>query len=88
MTQMIMILVIIMEQEVIKRDFHGYKLGDAIAEMHVIIGEVRTEGGIQHAEIITGHGVIQTEILALCKYYGLDSRVSWSNSGVVNVTVE
>jgi len=72
----------------IKRDFHGYKLEDAIRAVDVIIGECRTKGLCTGAEFVTGHGVIQKELLALCEQYGLDARVSWTNTGVINVTIE
>jgi len=72
-----------MLEKVIKRDFHGYKLEDAINAVHAIIGEIRTEGRVQPAEFITGHGVIQKELLALCEQYNLEARVSWTNSGVI-----
>ncbi len=72
----------------IKRDYHGYKLADALREVEVIIGEVRTAGNTQSAEFITGHGVIQEGVIAVCKQYGLDARVSWTNSGVITLTIE
>ena len=72
----------------IKRDFHGFLLEDAIDAVHGIIGEVRVSGRAEDAEFVTGHGKIQREVLALCEQYGLDARVSWTNSGVINVTIE
>ena len=72
----------------IKRDFHGYELEDALDAVHFIIGDVRSAGRTESAEFITGHGVIQKELLALCKQYGLTANVSWSNTGVINVTIE
>ncbi len=75
-------------EAVIKRDFHGYKLEDAIDAVHVIVGFVRTAGRTESAEFVTGHGVIQKELLTLCEQYGLEARVSWTNSGVINVTIE
>ena len=75
-------------EAVIKRDFHGYDLEDALDAVHFIIGDVRSAGRTESAEFITGHGVIQKELLALCKQYGLTANVSWSNTGVINVTIE
>jgi len=72
----------------IKRDFHGYKLDDAIDAAHRIIGEVRTAGRTESAEFVTGHGVIQKELISLCEQYGLSVNVSWSNTGVINVVIE
>lgn len=89
MMKMITILVIIMGPEaVIKRDFHGTRLEDAMSAVDKIISEVRTAGRTESAEFITGHGVIQIELLELCEQYGLEAAVSWTNSGVINVTIE
>jgi len=74
----------------IKEDFHGWKLEDAKQTVEQIISNVRMVGGeIVNAEFITGHGVIQTELLILLRNkYNLDARVSWSNSGVITVSIE
>lgn len=72
----------------IKCDFHGYKLEDALREVEVIIGEVRTAGNTEVAEFITGHGFIQKGLLTLCEQYGLDAKISWTNSGAINVVIE
>jgi len=72
----------------IKRDFHGYKLEDAVDAVHAIVGDVRTAGRTESAEFVTGHGVIQKELISLCEQYGLTANVSWSNSGVINVVIE
>lgn len=72
----------------IKRDFHGYTLENALRQVEVIIGEVRTAGNTQSAEFITGHGVIQEGLLTLCEQYGLDAKISWTNSGAINVIIE
>ena len=88
MIQMIMILVIIMGPEVIRRDFHGFMLEDAKDAVHAIVGDVRSAGRTESAEFVTGHGVIQKDLLALLEQYGLSAMVSWSNSGVITVTIE
>lgn len=75
-------------EAVIKRDFHGFKLEDALREVDIIIGAVRIQGQTESAEFITGHGVIQKELLALCEQHGLESSISWTNSGVITVTIE
>jgi len=72
----------------IRRDFHGWKLEDAVDEVHTIVGKVRLEGGTQHVSFVTGHGVIQKELLALFEQYGLTARVSWTNTGVITGTIE
>ena len=72
----------------IKRDFHGYKLEDAKRAVEDIIGQCRLKNAYTKAEFITGHGVIQKELLALCEEYGLEAHVDWANSGVINVIIE
>lgn len=72
----------------IKRDFHGWKYDDALNEVHKIVGEVRMEGKLEHAEFVTGHGVIQRDVLGTLEAYGLTASVNWSNTGVINVTIE
>ena len=72
----------------IKRDFHGYKLEDALRAAEDIIGQQRINNAVTKAEFITGHGIIQEELLALCKEYGLEAHISWANSGVICVTIE
>ena len=72
----------------IKRDFHGVRYEEAMRTVDDIISEVRIAGKTESAEFITGHGVIQRELICLCEQYGLDARVSWTNSGVINVTIE
>jgi hypothetical protein len=72
----------------IKRDFHGYKLEDAIDAVHFMISDVRTAGRTESAELVTGHGIIQKELISLFEQYGLTANVSWSNSGAINVVIE
>ena len=72
----------------IKRDFHGYKVEDAKRAVEDIIGQCRLSNGFTIAEFITGHGVIQKELLALCEEYGLEAHVSWANTGVISVLIE
>ena len=72
----------------IKRDFHGYKVEDATRAVEDIIGQCRIKQAHTRAEFITGHGIIQEELLALCEQYGLDAHVDWANSGVIIVIIE
>jgi hypothetical protein len=72
----------------IKRDFHGYKVEEAVRAVEDIIGQQRIKNTVTKAEFITGHGVIQKELLALCEEYGLEAHVSWANTGVICVTIE
>lgn len=72
----------------IKKDFHGYEVEDAKRAVEDIIGQVRISDRVQNFYFITGHGVIQKELLALMEQYGLHAQVSWSNSGVITGTIE
>lgn len=72
----------------IKKDFHGWKLEDAEHEVHLIIGDVRSNGASENAEFITGHGIIKKSIQDILKQYGLNSETQWGNSGVIVVTIE
>jgi len=72
----------------IKRDFHGWLVEDALQEVHNIVGESRNRSASDNAEFITGHGVIKSELIELLKQYGLTPEVQWGNSGVVVVAIE
>lgn len=72
----------------IKRDFHGVRYEEAMRTVDDIIAEVRIAGKTESAEFITGHGVIQRELICLCEQYGLEASVSWHNTGVVTVIIE
>ena len=78
-----------MNRKKINRDFHGYPLHEAIAEVERIISDVRMQQTQATAEFVTGHGVIQRNILSLLESYKLsDASISMSNSGVIKVTIE
>lgn len=72
----------------IKRDFHGHTVDQAVRDVEDIIGQCRIKNAVTKAEFITGHGVIQERLLALCEEYGLEAQVSWANSGVISVLIE
>lgn len=72
----------------IKHDFHGHTVEDALRRAEVIIGEVRQEGKVERAEFIVGHGAIKAKLIILLKEYKLHPEVSWSNSGVISVYIE
>ena len=70
------------------KDFHGYRLDDAIREAELIIGEVRMAKQSQHIQFITGHGSIKDALIALFDRYNLKAEISWSNSGMISVLIE
>jgi hypothetical protein len=72
----------------IRRDFHGYLLDDAIHEVEMIIGDVRNRGMSEEVEFITGHGKIQIAIMELFNDYQISSNIQLSNTGVVVATIE
>jgi len=72
----------------IKRDFHGWLLEDALEEVHKIVGDVRQQHSLQHAEFITGRGLIRQAILTLLEEYTLRPDLQWGNDGVVIVTIQ
>ena len=73
----------------IKRDFHGWLLDDAIQEIHNIVGDVRNGSKTEHAEFITGNGVIKSDIISLLNSeYGIKTNAQLGNSGVLVATIE
>lgn len=77
-----------MERVVIKKDFHGYYLDDALQEVELIIGKVRSQQKTEEVEFITGHGVIRKEIVKLLCEYGLEEHQDIGNSGIIIATIE
>ena len=75
-------------RSMIKRDFHGNKLEDALRQTEVIIGDVRTAGKTETAEFIVGHGVIRDELIQLLYDYSLNPNIKLGNSGVITVIIE
>jgi len=72
----------------IKRDFHGYLLSDALLETQLIIGRVRNNGIPETAEFITGNGRIKIEVFETLKDHGLSPTVKLGNSGGIVVNIE
>jgi hypothetical protein len=72
----------------IKHDFHGNKLEDALRQADIAVGKVRQAGKTETAEFIVGHGVIRDELIQLLKAYGLNPTIKMGNSGVITVIIE
>ena len=72
----------------IKRDFHGYLLDDAIHEVEMIIGDIRNSGRTESVELITGHGKIQIAVMELLNDYQISCNIQLGNSGVIVATIE
>jgi len=72
----------------IKRDFHNWKLTDAVQEIHSIVGSIRTSKKPMQVELITGNGVIKVVAMEILESYKLVPVVRWGNSGTIDVVVE
>lgn len=72
----------------ISRDYHGFGLDDALHDLELVVGGVRQAGKTEHAEIITGFGVIKYAVFSILKVYGLDPSFKIGNEGTIVVTIE
>jgi hypothetical protein len=72
----------------VRKDFHGYKLEDAVREVEQLIGEIRIANTPQHAKFITGHGIIKDTLIQLLHTYNLNPAEDWTNAGVITVAIE
>jgi hypothetical protein len=72
----------------IRHDFHGWTLRDAVQEIDRIVGDVRGKGSVKQAMLITGNGVIKHAIMEKLKEYKLNPEEQWGNTGVVQVVIE
>lgn len=78
----------IINNNMIKEDFHGYRLGDAIHEAELLISEIRDKRQSRYVQFITGHGIIRDSLIDLFEQYGLKAEISWNNSGMISVLIE
>lgn len=76
----------------IKRDYHGFTLEQAMANAHDVVGFCRAQALRNSrpvdAEFITGHGIIRDELLKLLQSYGLTPNVQLGNTGVIVCVIE
>lgn len=72
----------------IKRDYHGFKLNDAIFDLEQVISRVRMSGKSEDAEIITGFGQIRSEIFSKLMDYGLSPSYKLGNNGTIICLIE
>ena len=72
----------------IKRDYHGWKLEDALLDIDRHVSGIRQLRDCKDLELITGHGVIQLEAMKLLHEYGLKPTIQLGNSGVIVCMVE
>lgn len=69
-------------------DYHSYTVEDALAHAERLVFVTRTKRRKDDAEFITGHGVIQNELIERLKTLGLSPSIQLGNSGVVVCTIE
>jgi len=72
----------------IERDFHGYKMHDAIHEVEMIIGDIRKRNVTETVRFITGIGIIQISISELLNSYHIGFTYQLGNQGVLIATIE
>ena len=71
----------------IKIDFHGKPLEDALLEVEKLIDGVRLNKKTEEAEFITGHGVIKKEIVKLLEGYEIEYEIGF-NQGIIKAVIE
>lgn len=69
-------------------DYHHFLLADALAHAERFIYVVRSEHRTEDIHFITGHGIIQLELMSLLRAFGLCPSIQLGNSGVVICTIE
>ena len=71
------------------RDYHGYKLLDAIIDVERHISFIRQTKDWKDMEFIVGNGVIKESIMKLLKdQYKLNPTLKLGNPGVIYCYVE
>ena len=71
----------------IKRDYHLWKLEDAIRDVEHLIDRARMNKPIE-VELITGNGVIKSQLFHLFVEYGLEAKEKLGNPGVIIAYLE
>lgn len=72
----------------IKRDYHGFTLEQAMINAHDVVGLARAQRNPVDAEFITGHGIIRDELIKLLQSYGLTPSAQLGNTGVIICIIE
>lgn len=72
----------------ITRDYHHYRLEEALADAEHVIGQVRMDNRQEQAEFVTGFGVIRQELFDLLERYSLEPTYKLNNAGTIIVTIE
>ena len=69
------------------RDYHNFRLDDALSDAESVISHVRMERKAEEARFITGYGVIREELYDLLVRYGLEPTYELGNQGVILVDI-
>lgn len=72
----------------IRKDYHGFKLLDALHDLEQTIGYVRMKAKAEDAEIITGFGEIRSEVFSRLLDYGLSPSYKLGNNGTIVCVIE
>ncbi len=72
----------------ITKDYHGYTLNDALMDLSFLISTIRMKRDRKEVKLITGHGIIQTEVMNELRNYGLQPTIQLGNSGVILCMIE
>lgn len=72
----------------ITRDYHGFKVIEAINNLESLIDGVRQERKTIEVEVVTGFGQIRTEVFQKLLDYGLDPSYKLGNDGTIYCVIE
>ena len=72
----------------ITRDYHAFRLHEALCDAEDVVGSVRAARKSESAEFIVGHGIIRNELIKLLETYNLSPTIQLRNSGVVVCEIE
>jgi hypothetical protein len=72
----------------IRKDYHGFKLSEALRDLEQTVGYVRMKAKAEDAEIITGFGEIRSEVFSRLQEYGLNPSWKLGNNGTIVCVIE
>lgn len=72
----------------ITRDYHNFTLLNALIDAERVISDIRLKQKTLDVEFITGHGIIQTELMKLLVSVGLNPSYKLGNDGCIICIIE
>ena len=69
-------------------DLHGYKLDEAMRLVQSIIDKIRLEGREEVVKIITGRGIIRSELISYFKECQIHFAFELGNDGALIVEMD